>query len=100
MKRTSLKRKTPLRASRGLQRASKVRRTQLREYSDKRLGFLRTHVLCQVCERKISTECHHKRGRIGKRLLDFENCLAVCFDCHKKIHERPKWARDMGYLIR
>lgn len=99
MKHTSLKRKTPLRASRGLKRASRVRRTQLRHYSEKRLEFLRLHLFCQICEHRVSTEVHHRQGRNGKRLLDFSDCLAVCFSCHRKIHDRPKWARENGYLV-
>lgn len=98
MKRSPLRRKTPLRASRGLSRASKVRRTQLRKYSEERLSFLRAHLFCQICKKHVATEAHHKRGRIGKRLLDFEHCLAVCFWCHQKIHSNPRWARAAGYL--
>lgn len=98
MKRSPLRRKTPLRASRGLRRASRLRRTQLRKYSEERLEFLRAHLFCQICKNAVSTEAHHVRGRIGKRLLDFANCLAVCFNCHRKIHADPKWARGQGYL--
>jgi hypothetical protein len=98
MKRSPLRRKKPLRASRGLRRASKLRRTQLREYSEKRLEFLRANLICHVCKKATSTEAHHVRGRIGKRLLDFKYCLAICFGCHRKIHDNPKWARAEGYL--
>lgn len=98
-----MKRKQPLRRKKGLKqrtplrRVSKVRQTQLRRYSAARLEFLREHIRCAICGQR-STEVHHKRGRIGVRLLDFENCIALCLRCHKKIHDNPKWARSAGYL--
>jgi hypothetical protein len=83
-----------------LRRASKVRRTQLTKYSELRLAYLREHLFCEVGNCKnMSTQVHHLAGRQGKRLLDFNNCLAVCFDCHRQIHDHPRWAREQGYLI-
>jgi hypothetical protein len=99
MKHTSLKRKTPLKAKTRLRRVSKVRASRLREYSRLRLEFLRKHVQCMICG-AIATEAHHKRGRIGKRLNDFVHCLAVCFFCHRRIHDYPRWAREQGYITK
>ena len=47
----------------------------------------------------MSTQVHHLAGRIGQRLCDFENCLAVCFEHHREIHDHPRWARQNGYLL-
>jgi hypothetical protein len=94
-------RRKPLkRSKRPIRRASKVRRTQLTRYAELRLAFLREHLWCEVgdCKRS-STQVHHKRGRVGQRLNDFENVLAVCFFCHRSIHDNPKWAKMMGYLL-
>ena len=88
----------PLRSRSRLRRVSKVRNTQLREYARMRLSFLRAHLHCQICG-GISSEVHHKHGRIGQRLMDFEHCLAVCFPCHRYLHDNPRWAREQGYLL-
>jgi hypothetical protein len=95
-----IKRRKPLkRSTKPIRRVSKVRRTRLTKYAEMRLQFLRDNLWCQVGNCKApSTQCHHLRGRIGQRLNDFENVLAVCFLCHKKIHDNPKWARQNGYL--
>jgi hypothetical protein len=60
--------------------------------------FLREHLFCALCQ-SLATEVHHKRGRIGQRLLDFEACMPLCFACHRFIHDNPRWARQMGYLV-
>jgi HNH endonuclease len=98
MRRSPLKRKTPLKRSRKtLRSASRVRATQLRIYSKNRLAFLRANPWCHLCG-EVSTEVHHIKGRLGQLLNDFTNCLAVCFNCHRQIHDRPRWAREQGYL--
>jgi 5-methylcytosine-specific restriction endonuclease McrA len=81
-----------------LRRVSKVRASQLRTYSRLRLAFLRQHVNCWICG-KVATEVHHVHGREGKKLYDFSHCLALCFQCHRKVHDNPKWARGEGYLV-
>lgn len=49
---------------------------------------------CVVCW-KPATQIHHFYGRRYKGLrYDFENCLSLCFGCHRKFHENPEWARD------
>lgn len=69
------------------------------QYSELRLDFLRTHLWCEVGDCKRSSKwVHHKRGR-GKWLLDVEYWLAVCFWCHRRIHDNPAWAREQGYLL-
>lgn len=96
-----IRRYKPLQRSRKrICRVSKVRRTRLTEYYEKRLEFLRANLWCQVGSCKnSSTQVHHLAGRHGKRLLDFERCVATCFTCHRKIHDHPAWAKANGYLL-
>ncbi len=91
MKRTPLKRKTPMkRISKARQEASKI-------YSELRKKFLQELPSCEVCTKAKSTDVHHKKGR-GKFYLDVESWLSVCRRCHDRIHASPIWARKNGYL--
>ena len=112
MKRTPLKRKTPLR------KTSKRRQQEYKEYMRKREKFLAMHPICQVwmlqnglddrCALRVadaeyvnaprSTEIHHKNGRNSKNYLDESTWMAVCHEAHVRIHAHPSWAREMGYL--
>jgi hypothetical protein len=95
-----MKRRKPLkRSTKRIPRVSKVRRTRLTRYSELRLAFLREHLFCEIGNcKEVSTQVHHIEGRLGQKLCDFENCLAVCFSHHRAIHDHPKWAREQGYL--
>ena len=102
MKKSRLKRKTPLKRGKSrlkrtpLRRRSKKRAKQERKYSSKRADWIKGK-RCAVCSNK-ATEVHHTNGREGNRLLDEEYWLAVCRICHRAIHEHPEWARENGYL--
>jgi 5-methylcytosine-specific restriction endonuclease McrA len=87
-------RRTPLR------RISKKRKQQLDIYSDLRREHLLAHPYCRNCL-KPATDIHHRkpRGRGGK-LNDPTNFVSVCRQCHKKIHDNPKWAEEIGLLIK
>jgi hypothetical protein len=77
------------------------RAKQLRAYSIMRPIFLRSAPFCEVIDcLNRSTEIHHTKSRIGEMLLDERYLMAVCFSCHRKIHENPKWARENNYLKR
>jgi hypothetical protein len=82
-----------------LRRVSEKRRTQLREYSQVRKGYLQDHPTCQVCESRGATDIHHRNGRHNARLTDTTYFLATCRVCHERIHAHPQWARDGGWLI-
>jgi hypothetical protein len=41
-------------------------------------------------------QIHHMSGRLGRKL--FEDFLAVCFGCHRRIHDNPAWAKSQGFL--
>ena len=69
-------------------------------YCKKLNEFQRTHHYCEVegCRNYMSA-VHHKKGRIGKNLLDETTWLAVCNSCHAKIHKNPAWAMSHGYML-
>ena len=70
MKRSPLKRKTPLkRTGRKLRPVSKKRAKQNKLYSEIRKVYLEENPACEVCG-KQATQIHHKRGRIHDRLND------------------------------
>lgn len=51
--------------------------------------------ICESCKIHASSQIHHFKGRRYKSVrYDFDNCLAVCFQCHRKFHEDPVWAVD------
>ena len=93
MKRSPLKRKTPLR------RVSKKRKLQNDVYKEVREQFLTLNPLCQVCS-SVASQVHHRRGRFGDRLNKSEFFLAMCLDCHHKIHMNPAWAYAKDYMVK
>jgi len=111
MKKTPLKRKTPMkRAQAPLKRSrlkpvSEKRKKEGAEYSRLRKEFLEAHKTCQVedCSCK-STQVHHKNGR-RQFYLATTTWMAVCMACHDDIHfganrgKGPAWAREKGYLV-
>lgn len=106
MKRTPLRRKTPLKAGKPslkrtrLNPVSKKRKNQNAEYIRVRKTYLLLHPLCELCSKSIATDIHHKAGRWKERLTDAENFMALCRDCHEHIHKNPAWAYGNGYLLR
>jgi hypothetical protein len=83
---------------------SQKRSKEERLYSGKRIIFLQEHPLCEahlsgICT-KYSTECHHKRGRIGDDLLDETLWLALCHNCHEYIENHREFAMEKGFSIK
>ncbi len=126
MKRTPLKRKSPLKRGGRLKPFSKKRSKLNAEYLKKRAAFLEAHPWCQwtIAEacgaewmaietggriidntRNIfincppATEIHHRKGRVGPLLMDETYWMAVCRYAHRQIHENPKIAKEKGYLL-
>ena len=94
MKRTSLKRRTPIR------KMSRKRKTEYPVYSSLSRQFLFDHPVCQFngCANR-STHVHHRPGRYGNKYTDVNEFMALCFKCHHFIHhENPNVARQLGYL--
>ena len=76
-----------------------------REYAALRKQFMLRNPRCQVligpgrrCPNP-ATDLHHRKGR-RQWLLAEETFLAVCHECHGRIHGKlAAWAHRMGYLI-
>jgi hypothetical protein len=104
MKRTPLKRKTPLhRGTFTLKRTrvnpvSTKQRKRASLYTTQRKAYLAEHSICEVCGRRDATDIHHKAGR-GGRTNDESTFTAVCRECHDWIHHHPADARAKGFLV-
>lgn len=82
-----------------IKRRSAKRTKQEKTYLQLNRIFLKDkQCQCKGCENRAS-EVHHKRGRIGKLLLDIRFWLACCTDCHKEIEAKPEWAKEKGYSL-
>ena len=76
----------------------KRRRPVWREYARAAAAFLSANPVCEACERRASAHVHHKRGRAGALRTDERFWIAVCFRCHRWIHDNPKHAMAHGWL--
>lgn len=92
MRRTPLVRRTPLRA------ASARKARKARDWWQARRWCLdRAQDACEVCGARAH-HAHHILPRSAGGSDDVGNLLAVCWDCHGRIHGNPQWAREHGYL--
>lgn len=96
-----------------LRQVSVVRAKELRQYSKLRKIYLEAHPYCEVwlaehdlkyegapLEAPLSQDIHHRQGRQRAKLNDTSMWLAVCRELHNQIHNNPKWAYEMGYLVK
>lgn len=115
--------RSPLRRKKRLNPVSKKRIKINKEYSRLRAEFLAAHPFDQVAvieagadEAKVienngwlfkdgqtmyfpvSKEIHHRKHR-GRYLLDTSTWYAVSPSTHRWIHDHPKEAMEMGYLL-
>ena len=111
MKRTELKRKTPLKARSGLKpgrpkskpKATPKRRHDPNGFPDAVRVFVRRRsggrceVQSKVCTGKAA-EFHHRKLRRHKDHRDV-NCLHACLACHDHIHDNPTKSYLMGWLV-
>jgi hypothetical protein len=73
------------------------------EYSKLRKVFLMKNPRCLTlgpngpCNAP-TTDVHHRKLR-GRYLLVEETWFACCHSCHDRIHQNPRWARAMNYLL-
>lgn len=118
MKRTPLKRKTPLkRGTKGLKRTrlkpmSDAKKIEHGHYLIEKALYLRDHPYCEchdfvsghrglyIISRGMvhSRDVHHKKRR-GKLLRAQEWWLACCRNCHDYIEANKKWARSVGLIL-
>ena len=103
MKRTPLKRKTPLKRTGSLAPVSKKRAKTNRQ----RRAFVKEELENRrFCEAKIagccmrySTEIHEPIPRsLGGSILDRANSVAICRPCHRWVHDNVGEAQKLGLL--
>ncbi len=59
-----------------------------------RMAYLMQHPVCELCEKALAIDVHHKteistgKTDVEIKLLGFNanNLMALCKECHKKIH--------------
>jgi len=99
MKRSPLKRRTPLKSKGRLRNASSKRQREYKKYTQVRNAYLALHPICERCKESKATDIHHKAGRVGKWLCLDEYFAALCRSCHGEIHENGVAARKQGWII-
>ena len=83
-----------------IKKVSQKRNLENKEYLKVRKVFLQSLMFCQVNScKKLPTEVHHKKGKIGKLLTDTRYFLGVCRECHNKIELEPLWAKENNYSL-
>jgi hypothetical protein len=118
MKRSPLKRKTPMRRTPGpsegprltsrkpMRQVSAKRRKRDAPYQDARR---RVHERGEGrCEAPVHAEgchgwmedCHHRAGRLGPDPHRMANLVGLSRACHAKAHEEPLWAFEHGVSVR
>lgn len=96
--------------------ASRMRAKQPKEYLRAKRAFFRDHQakhggylsssgtslnsVCEVCHKRHPLSVHHTRGRTGALRDTKEFFLAVCFKCHRWIHDNPEEARKRGWIAK
>ncbi len=102
----------PLKRTR-VNKVSARHRNALKEYYDRRRGYLEAHPICEagpviaraklpaayrvpVCGVK-AVQVHHTRGR-GPYLNDEATFCGICPACHVFVHAHGQWARAVGLL--
>ena len=69
-----------------------------REYLKRRDKYLTLHPECERCSLPAN-QIHHKKGKIGKLLINVMYFMAVCPDCHHWIENNPLKAKEEGYSV-
>ncbi len=72
-------------------------------YAKARKAWMPFHPICEAKLDKctgIAIEVHHRAGRSGRALLDTENWLAVCRNCHQWITEHSAESIKMGLSLK
>jgi 5-methylcytosine-specific restriction endonuclease McrA len=70
-------------------------------YRERRLlvAELLDGAVCARCESAQATEVHEIKTRArGGSILDRENCVPLCHECHRWVTENPAAAREQGWL--
>jgi hypothetical protein len=114
MKRTPLKRKTPLkRGTSQLKRTPLNRVSKSKSSKERRNNYAKAKKeymndrgskkdFCERCEVKFGIDrldLHHKAGRAGSKIYEKEFFAVLCRSCHDEVHKFPKQSREEGWLI-
>ena len=79
---------------------SKKRQGEMDTYSRLRDAFITAKPRCEAklvgCT-GISTDVHHKAGRVGENYLKIGTWLAVCRSCHSWIETNPEAAKELNF---
>lgn len=104
MKRTALRRRTPLRSTRGLVRTPLTisGRRSSTWHRSRQWCFDRAH---GRCEAMVSADCtgraehaHHLVLRSQGGADDPSNLMALCHACHAHVHANPTESYERGFL--
>lgn len=92
MRRTPLRRKTPLKSKGG-----SLKKTRLKQVSKGKSKWLELYAKAKEANPppKSGMDPHHPFGRIGERILCF---VWISQDLHKRIHDNSSWAHEVGWL--
>jgi 5-methylcytosine-specific restriction endonuclease McrA len=76
----------------------------LTEYSKVRKAFLAEHLYCEANLTGcliVAQDVHHKfsGSKRAAHFLEVSTWMAVCRVCHNNIHNNPKNAKELGYLL-
>jgi len=79
---------------------SKKRQGEMDKYALLRDAFITAKPRCEAklvgCT-GISTDVHHKAGRVGENYLKVGTWLSVCRNCHSWIEQNPLEAKELGF---
>ncbi len=111
MKKTPLKRKTPLKANPDAIKSWKnksrstikpkaaKRKVEERDYSAARRSFIARHPRCPVTW-NAATEIHHSSRRTGKWIGLTRYWIALSSEGHRIVEDNGKWAESVGLMVR
>ena len=55
--------------------------------------------VCAICRQQRAAHTHERLPRSRGGPIDEFNCVAICADCHHRVHQHPKWAVEHGWTI-
>lgn len=69
---------------------------QMKQWRDLSQYFRMMHPMCQICEKNVAEHVHHINSPFDyglsevekiARLLDTDNLMALCHECHNRLHQ-------------
>jgi hypothetical protein len=82
-----------------IRKVSEKRKELNKQYGKVRDAFMEEHPACQFPGCKdASVDLHHKRGRLGKLLIDPDHMMALCRHHHDWAHLNVAESRKMGII--